>query len=122
MPPRLGSTVPLVPPLYQSSVYRLEDLDALDAVMAGEEAGFIYARDSHPNAQRLAGRLAQLEGGGWAVMGGSGMAAITAAVLSLVGQGDRIVASHRLYGRTSQLLTQELSQVESTCRRLRGTT
>ena len=53
----LGSSSPLVPPLFQSSVYCLEDLDALDAVMSGEEAGFIYARDSHPNAQRLAQRL-----------------------------------------------------------------
>src|SRR5207253_169604 len=68
------------------------------------------ARDGHPNAQRLAQRLAKLEGGGWAVMGGSGMASISAAVLVLVGQGERIVASNRLYGRTTQLFTQELAR------------
>src|SRR5262245_29589381 len=107
---KLGRSSPLVPPLYQSSVYCLEDLDALDAVMSGEEAGFIYARDGHPNAQRLAERLAQLEAGGWAVMGGSGMASISAAVLSLVQQGERIVASNRLYGRTTQLFGQELTR------------
>src|SRR5262245_10208383 len=106
----LGRTKPLVPPLYQSSVYCLEDLDVLDAVMGGGEAGFIYARDSHPNATRLARRLAELEGAGWAVMGGSGMASISAAVLSLVQQGDRIVASNRLYGRTTTLYTQELAR------------
>lgn len=106
----LGRSAPLVPPLYQSSVYCLDDLDALDAVMTGAESGFIYARDGHPNAQRLAERLAQLEGGGWAVMGGSGMASISAAVLSLVQQGERIVASNRLYGRTIQLFTQELAR------------
>ncbi len=78
--------------------------------MTGEEAGFIYARDNHPNAVRLAGRLADLEGGGWAVLGGSGMAVISAAVLALVGQGERIVASNRLYGRTTQLFTQELAR------------
>src|SRR5437870_11406604 len=106
----LGRTRPLVPPLYQSSVSCLEDLEVLDAVMAGDEAGFIYARDSHPNALRLARRLAELEGGGWAVLGGSGMASISAAVLALVQQGDRIVASNRLYGRTTQLFTQELGR------------
>lgn len=106
----LGRTRPLVPPLYQSSVYWLEDLDVLDAVMGGDEAGFIYARDGHPNALRLAGRLAEMEGGGWAVMGGSGMASISAATLALVQQGDRIVASNRLYGRTTQLFTQELAR------------
>src|SRR5947208_6267596 len=98
----LGQSKPLVPPLYQSSVYCLDDLDALDRIMSGEEPGFIYARDNHPNAVRLAGRLAEMEAGGWAVLGSSGMASISAAVLALVQQGDRIVASNRLYGRTTQ--------------------
>jgi cystathionine beta-lyase/cystathionine gamma-synthase len=106
----LGRTRPLVEPLFQSSVYRIEDLDVLDAVMNGEETGFIYARDSHPNALHLAGRLAELEGGAWAIMGGSGMASISAVVLALVQQGHRLVASNRLYGRTTQLFTQELSR------------
>jgi cystathionine beta-lyase/cystathionine gamma-synthase len=106
----LGSSKPLVPPLYQSSVYCLEDLDALDRIMSGDEPGFIYARDNHPNAVRLADRLATLERGSWAVLGSSGMASISAAVLALVSQGDRIVASHRLYGRTTQLFVQELTR------------
>ena len=55
--------MPLVPPLYQSSVYTLPDLDALDRIMNGEEPGFIYARDGHPNARHLADQLAALEGG-----------------------------------------------------------
>src|SRR5262249_18983130 len=71
---------------------------------------FIYARDGHPNAQRLAERLAVLEGAGWAIVCGSGMAAVSAAVLSTVQQGDGIVASNRLYGRTTQLFMQELSR------------
>src|SRR5262249_7227155 len=70
----------------------------------------IYARDAHPNARELAARLAELEGGTWAVVTGSGMGAISAILLSLVGQGERIVASNRLYGRTSQLLNQELTR------------
>src|SRR5436305_1524843 len=36
------------------------------------------------------------------------MAAITASVLALTQKGDRIVASNRLYGRTTQLFQQEL--------------
>src|SRR5213075_1087007 len=96
----LGRSVPLVPPLYQSSVYTLPDLDALDRIMEGESPGFIYARDAHPNARHLAAQIVSLEGGEWAMICGSGMAAISAIVLSVVGQGDRIVASNRLYGRT----------------------
>ena len=41
---------------------------------------------------------------------GSGMAAISAIVLATVQQGQRILASNRLYGRTVQLFTQELSR------------
>jgi cystathionine beta-lyase/cystathionine gamma-synthase len=103
-------------PLYQSSVYTIPDLDALDRIMKAEEPGFIYARDGHPNARRLAEQLAELEGGAWAVVCGSGMAAISALALALVQKGERIVASDRLYGRTTLLLDKELARygVETT--------
>jgi cystathionine beta-lyase/cystathionine gamma-synthase len=114
--PPLGKSTPLVPPLYQSSVYTLPDLDALDRIMNAEEPGFIYARDSHPNARHLAAELAALEEGEWGLVCGSGMAAITAPLLALLEKGDRVVASNRLYGRTTQLLNQELPRfgVETT--------
>jgi len=108
--PLLGASVPLVPPLYQSSVYNLPDLDALDRVMNGEEPGFIYARDGHPNARALADKLAALESAKWAVVCGSGMAALSAAFLGYVSAGDRVIASNCLYGRTTKLLRQELNR------------
>jgi cystathionine beta-lyase/cystathionine gamma-synthase len=104
----LGRSTPLVPPLYQSSVYTLPDLDALDRIVDGVEPGFIYARDGHPNARQLAEELARLEAAEWAMTCGSGMAAISAILLATVQDGDRVVASNRLYGRTAQLLGQEL--------------
>lgn len=104
----LGRTSPLAPPLYQSSVYTVPDLDELDRVIAGSSPGYIYARDGHPNAGHLAGQLAALEGGSWAVVCGSGMAALSGCLLALVQQGDRVLGSNRLYGRTTQLLHQEL--------------
>jgi cystathionine beta-lyase/cystathionine gamma-synthase len=110
----LGETAPLVSPIYQSSVYTLPDLDALDRIYDGEP-GFIYARDAHPNARRLAQLLADAEHASWGVVTGSGMAAISAIVLSTVQQGQRIVASNRLYGRTVQLLSQELAHFGVSC-------
>lgn len=106
----MGATTPLTPPLYLSSVYTFADLDALDRVYDGSDAGYIYARDAHPNAQHLAQLLAAMEGGTWAQITGSGMAAIANIVLSLVGQGQRIVANSRIYGRTLQLFEQELGR------------
>ena len=71
----LGETNPLVTPIYQSSVYSIPDLDALDAIMNDGEPGFIYARDAHPNARQLGKMLAQVESAAWGVITGSGMAA-----------------------------------------------
>jgi cystathionine beta-lyase/cystathionine gamma-synthase len=112
----LGQSTPLVPPLYQSSVYILPDLDALDRILDAEAPGFIYARDGHPNARQLAEQLAALEGATWAMVCGSGMAAISAVALTSVSQGERVVASNRLYGRTTQLFMEELPRfgVETT--------
>jgi cystathionine beta-lyase/cystathionine gamma-synthase len=112
----LGASAPLVPPLYQSSVYTLPDLDALDRISNAEAPGFIYARDAHPNASHLAARMAALEGADWGLVTGSGMAAISAVVLATVEKGQHVVASNRLYGRTMQLLGQELARfgVETT--------
>jgi cystathionine beta-lyase/cystathionine gamma-synthase len=109
-PMDLGSSLPLVPPLYQSSVYTLPDLDSLDRVMNAQEPGFIYARDAHPNARLLGLRLAELEAAQWGLVAGSGMAALSAVLLAGLQQGGRVVASNRLYGRTTQLLMEELAR------------
>jgi cystathionine beta-lyase/cystathionine gamma-synthase len=106
----LGVSRPLVPPLYLSAVYTLPDLDTLDRIWDGEAPGFIYARDAHPNARHLAQALAELEGAGWAVVCASGMAAISTLLLASVSQGDRLVASNRLYGKTTQLFRDEMAR------------
>lgn len=106
----LGASRPLVFPLYQTAVFTLPDLDALDRIYDEGAPGFIYARDAHPNAEALAAEIARRESARWAVVCGSGMSAITAAVLACVQSGDRILASNRLYGRTLTLLFQELSR------------
>lgn len=106
----LGASRPLVPPLYQTSVYTLPDLDALDRIVNAHEPGFIYARDGHPNARNLAEEIMLLEDAAWAVLCGSGMSAISAALLATVQQGERVAASNQLYGRTVQLFGQELAR------------
>jgi cystathionine beta-lyase/cystathionine gamma-synthase len=112
----LGPSKPLVPPIYQTSVFAIPDLDALEEIMTGAAPGFIYARDAHPNAHKLAADLAALEGAAWGLMASSGMAAESASLLALVKPGDSILASNRLYGRTNTLIRQELKRfgVQST--------
>ncbi len=108
--PPFGKSTPLVPPLYTSSVYTLPDLDTLDLIMNGQEEGFIYARDGHPNARHLQQTIADLEDANWCLVCGSGMAGISSSLLACLEQGDRMVASHRLYGKTTQLFRDEFSR------------
>jgi len=54
--------------------------------------------------------LAKEEAADWCVINSSGMASISAIVLATLVQGQRIVASNRLYGRTVQLFGPELKR------------
>ncbi len=65
----------------------------LTPFIKGREAGFVYARDGHPNAAQLAAKVAALEGGEAALVCASGMAAESALMLAMLDQGDRV--AHR---------------------------
>lgn len=105
-----GAGRPIAPPLVPASVYAIPDLDTLDRIVEGREPGFIYARDNHPNAQELAERLTYWEAAEWGLVTASGMGAISAAIAAVVRQGDRVLASDKLYGRSAQFLSQELGR------------
>src|SRR4051812_14849848 len=106
--PHPRDTPPLGPPLFLSSLYNPPHPHPPDRVMNGEQPGFFYARDAHPNARQLAARLAQFEAAEWGIVTSSGMAALSAIFLATLQKGQHVVASNHLYGRTTQLLGQEL--------------
>jgi cystathionine beta-lyase/cystathionine gamma-synthase len=100
----------LVPPLYPASVYPYPDLETIDRAMSGATPGVFYARDGHPNGDELGAKLAELEGGTWGRVTGSGMAALVAALVPLTKSGDRVVASDQLYGKSAVWLRNELTR------------
>src|SRR5262245_16818163 len=101
MQPVFGSSTPLAPAFIPSSVYTLPDLDALEAISTGQQAGFIYARDNHPNAVQLEAELAKLENAAGAIVCANGMAAIGVIAMAVLNQGGHVLASNYLYGRTT---------------------
>jgi cystathionine beta-lyase/cystathionine gamma-synthase len=108
-PARAESTShPLVAPLELSVVYCPADLDHVDALSTGESAGFIYARDGHPNASELALKLARVEGAEAGLICASGMGAIAAAFLTFLSQNDHALVSAGVYGKTASLATKLL--------------
>ena len=98
---------PHVPPIFPASVYRCRDLDETRQLLEGELEGYVYQRDGHPNADVLAQRCQELHRADWAVITGSGMSALAAAILSRVSQGDHILASDQLYGHSLRLVLRE---------------
>ncbi len=102
--PASGSIRPLAPAIHPSSVFNFTDLDDLESYFSGSHPGYLYARDGHPNADDLSNRLARLEHADWASITSSGMSAIAAVFLGLLGPGRRIVASRWLYGKTIVLI------------------
>src|SRR5271169_2093286 len=68
-----------------------------------------YIRLSNtPNHEALHQKLAALENAEAALVAGSGMAAISATLLALLGTGDHLLAQDCLYGGTHDLLTADL--------------
>jgi cystathionine beta-lyase/cystathionine gamma-synthase len=96
---------PTAVPIYQTATFAAEDADELADVVTDRRPGYAYSRIDNPTAVALASAVAELEAAEAGYAFASGMAAIHAALLSLVRPGDRIVATHTGYGTTRNLLT-----------------
>jgi len=102
---------PVVTPLSPSVVYASEGPDMLDAQYEGRLQGYTYAREGHPNAEALARLIDDLEGAHLGIVLGSGMAAVSAALLGVLEAGDHIIGSDQLYGRSLRLLKEDLPRL-----------
>lgn len=96
------------PPLYQASTFTYPDCASFEVREAEDAPRFDYTRTGNPTTQLLEQKLAALEGGELARGFGSGMAAISAAILACVKAGDHIVCIDTVYGPTRTLLTSYL--------------
>ena len=104
--PRAGRAVSM--PIYQSSTF--EESGASDY----HDVQYIRLNNT-PNHLALHAKLAALEGTEQALVAGSGMAAVSSALLTLLATGDHILAHDGLYGGTFDLLTKDLPRLGITC-------
>jgi len=108
------------PPLDLSTTYPIPDLEegveAFEALSRGEAVSRpttpVYARLQNPTVRRLEQALAELEGTGDAVAFGSGMAAVSAAILAACPKRRHVVGVRPLYGGTDHLLESGLLGTE----------
>lgn len=98
-------------PIYSTTSYVFHDTDHAANLFALKEFGFIYSRLMNPTCDVLEKRMAALEGGAAALAFSSGMAAISAAILTIARSGQNIISSTSLYGGTWTLFTQTLKKL-----------
>ena len=98
-------------PIYQAVTFSADDAAELGAITTGAIAGYAYARIANPTGAALAAAVAELEGAEAGCVFASGMAAIHAALLSVLKAGDRVVATRAIYGSTRTLLTNRFGRL-----------
>ncbi len=91
-------------PIYPASVYAFSDADEGAAIHNEEKEGYYYGRLGNPTQTALEKTIVDLEGGEAALAFASGMAAVSAAVFTLVKSGEHIVAPESMYSTTTNLL------------------
>ena len=84
--------------LYLTQGFAYPDAESAQARFDGTEEGFVYARYGNPTVRMFEERIAALEQAEDAFATASGMAAVHAALFSLLRAGDHMVASKALFG------------------------
>jgi cystathionine beta-lyase/cystathionine gamma-synthase len=102
---------PVVPPIYQSSLFTFRSYADMEAAFAGRIRRPTYSRVDNPTVMEFERRIAELEGAESARAFSSGMGAISASVLALVGAGERIVAVRHVYGDAYRLFEKLLPRL-----------
>ncbi|HEV8593488.1 MAG TPA: PLP-dependent aspartate aminotransferase family protein [Pyrinomonadaceae bacterium] len=90
-------------PIYPASIFAFEDADEGAAIHNELKPGYYYGRLGNPTTEALERTIAELENGVAALAFASGMAAISASILTFVKPGDEIVAPRSMYATTTKL-------------------
>jgi len=97
--PRVHGAVTL--PVFQSATFELEDDQPVRYIRQGNT----------PNHTVLGNKLAALEGAEACHVTGSGMAAISTSLLTILSTGDHLLAQWGLYGGTHELLSRSFPKL-----------
>ncbi len=84
--------------LFLTSGYVYDSAESAEARFKGDEDGYIYSRFMNPTIKMFEERMIALEGAEDARATATGMAAVSASVLSYLNAGDHIVSAKALFG------------------------
>jgi len=98
-------------PIYQTTSFVFDSADHAASLFNLQTFGNVYSRLSNPTVAVLEERVAALERGRAALASASGMAAEAMALLTLLQQGDHVVAAGALYGGSVSMLAVNLAKL-----------
>jgi cystathionine beta-lyase/cystathionine gamma-synthase len=93
----------LAPPIVQTSLFAHRSLGDLAGALVSEHDHMVYSRGNNPTVAAVEAKLARLERGAACRCLASGMAAISAVLLSQLRAGDHVLFVNQVYGPTLQL-------------------
>jgi len=93
----------VVTPIYQTTTYSIPNVEELIALYGRKKTGYTYTSTGNPTQRAAELKIAALEESEDAAVFSAGMAAITAAINSVVESGDEVIAQNDLYGETFRL-------------------
>jgi len=97
-------------PIFQTSTFYFDAIEEAGRVSQGTQKGFVYTRIGNPTIEVFEKKLAALEGAEDAVAFASGMAALAAVFLEVLGPGDEMISSSRIYGGSKGFFEQILKK------------
>ncbi len=93
---------PMAQPIYQTSTFQVTDSEQQ---LRATGTDMFYTRYGNPTHTAVESAIAELEGADAALLFASGMCAITTSILSLVKNGNHIVAQRDIYGGVTKFLS-----------------
>ena len=99
-----GKGEPRQIPIVQSTTFKYENSEQMARLFDLEEEGYFYTRLQNPTNDKVAARIAALEGGVAAMLTSSGQAANFFACFNICEAGGHIVSATSIYGGTFNLL------------------
>lgn len=94
--------------LYLTSGFAYENAEEAEARFDGKAEGFTYSRQTNPTVAMFEERMALLEGADVGRATATGMAAMTASLLSCLRAGDHVVGARALFGSCRWLMDELL--------------
>ncbi|MCV9927504.1 cystathionine gamma-synthase family protein [Flavobacterium sp. LS1R49] len=91
-------------PIHTAVTWGYEDVNGLIDVFQNKTKGYAYSRQGNPTVTALEHKITQMEEGRATVAFSTGMAAITATILSLLKKDDHIIASSYLFGNSRSIM------------------